>query len=65
MSIRPEIFEKLQELMNQIIKDSDRAFEKSTVSRARSARKSLSELSKLCKEARQELLKVIHKKKEE
>ena len=57
---------KTKELMDQIMIDSDRAFEKGTVSRARSARKSLSEVAKLCKNARKELLeKVIHEKQKD
>ena len=47
---------KLKELMDQAMDDSTKLFEKGTHSRGRSARKALSELSKLCKAARQEIL---------
>ncbi len=64
--MRSETFKKLKELMDQIMIDSDRAFQKKTVSRARSARKALSEVAKLCKDARKELLtEVIHQKQKE
>jgi len=67
MSQRSEIFQKLKDLTDQILKDSDRAFEKKVTARARTTRKNLLELAKLCKEARKELLEIIHenKKKEE
>jgi ribosomal protein S20 len=62
--MKSDTFQKLQELMNQIQADADKAFDKKVVARARAARKSLSELARLSKTARQELLDVIHEKKD-
>lgn len=63
--MKPEVFQQLKELMDSVQIDSSRAFEKSVTSRARSARKSLSEIAKLCKVARKELLEVIHEKQKD
>lgn len=64
--MKPETFKQLKELMDQVQIDSEKAFEKQTVSRARSARKALSQIDKLCKVARKQLLEeVIHKKQKE
>ena len=59
-----DTFQKLKQLHDQIQVDSQKAFS-GTVSRGRSARKALSELSKLCKQARQELLEQMKKSKGE
>ena len=60
--MKPEVFKQLQELMDSVQADADKAFSKGVVSRSRSARKALSEIAKLSKEARKELLTVIHNK---
>lgn len=56
--------QQLKELMDQIIVDGTKCYEKGTVSRGRQARKSLSELAKLCKVARAELLEQMKEPKD-
>lgn len=60
-----ETLEKLKELMDKAYQDSQKLFEKGTNSRGREARKALSEISKLCKIAREEVLKKMKESKGE
>lgn len=55
--------QQLKELMDQVMTDGSKCYEKGTVSRGRSARKALSEISKLCKVARAELLEQMKEEK--
>ena len=56
-----ESLHKLEELVQQIIEDAKKCKEKGVYSRGRSARKSLSELGKLSKVIRAEILDQMHK----
>ena len=58
-----ETLNKLKELLEDIEIDSSKVFAKGTVTRGRSARKKLSEVSKLCKQARQEILDKMNEAK--
>lgn len=57
--------EKLKELMDQILRDEEKLTQKRTFSRGRSARQALSEVSKLCKSARSEILAEMKSAKQE
>jgi hypothetical protein len=57
--------EEMKQLIEQVILDAQKLEEKGTYSRGRSARKALSEISKLCKSARSEVLQMMKDKKEE
>lgn len=59
-----ETFKKIEELTQQIMQDASKCLEKGTFSRGRSARIALSELAKLCKLARAELLEQMKKQKD-
>ena len=62
--MKPDTFDQLKQLMDQALVDADKAFSKQTTSRARSSRKALMEITKLCKVARKQLLDdVINAKK--
>jgi len=56
-----ETLQKMKELMDQIMIDSQKCFEKGTFSRGRAARLQLSELAKLSKLARAEILEQMKK----
>jgi hypothetical protein len=60
-----ETLKKIEELTKQIMEDAQKCYEKGTYSRGRSARVELSELAKLCKLARAELLEHMKKQKGE
>ena len=51
-----ETLEKIKELLEKAQIDSQKLFEKNNFSRGREARKALTEISKLCKLAREEML---------
>ena len=57
--------DKLKELVEKAYGDSQKLFEKGTHSRGREARKTLSEIAKLCKLAREEVLEKMKETKGE
>lgn len=48
--------EKFDALVKQIVSDTNKCYEKGVFSRGREARKGLSELAKLCKDLRKDIL---------
>ena len=60
-----EKLQQIQKLLEQASADASKLFEKGTFSRGRSARLVLSEITKLCKQAREEILEHMKKQKEE
>lgn len=60
-----ETIQRMKELMDQIVTDGQKCYEKGVFSRGRSARLALSELAKLSKLARAEILEQMKKEKGE
>jgi hypothetical protein len=52
---------KMKELFEEACANAEKARDKGVAARARAARKNLSEISKLCKLAREELLEIMKK----
>jgi len=59
-----ETLNKMVELIQEIVADSDKLVQKGTFSRGRSARLKISELHKMCKQARLEVLAAMKQSKE-
>ena len=60
-----QTLQKLKQLMDQVMLDASKLEDKKTFSRGRSARQALSEISKLCKTARSEILEEMKDAKQE
>ena len=55
---------KMKEILEEAMKDGEKCMQKGTITAGRRARKQLSELSKLCKQARQEILDKMNEGKD-
>lgn len=60
-----EKLQQIQKLLEQATTDASKLFEKGTFSRGRSARLALSEIVKLCKQAREEILQQMKEQKDQ
>jgi len=60
-----DTLKEMKRLLESAMIDAERCFTKGTFARGREARKTLSEISKLCKQAREELLQKMKEEKEE
>jgi len=60
-----ETMKELKNLIDEAYNDAEKCFTKGTFARGREARKTLSEITKLCKKAREELLQKMKEGKEE